>query len=154
MKILMMLTQGQAESSAPPAQIRIHFGSISESKLADTLRALAYVRARRLSGANALVLEELLQQFHLTPPETLAAAEEHHQGRLVCPLGGGYTWNSRTPIAAWSGTAWSEQSLYDETNVPAGYRLPLIDQLRRADISLQLGKDRIDAHIEINFKTD
>jgi hypothetical protein len=154
MKILMMLTQGQAESSAPPAQIRIHFGSISESKLAGTLRALAYMRARRLSGANALLLEELLQQFHLTPPETLAAAEEHHQGRLVCPLGGRYTWNPRTPIAAWSGTAWSQPSLYDETQVPADYQLPLIDQLRRADVSLQLATDGIDAHIEIDFKMD
>jgi hypothetical protein len=48
-----------AEPGHPPAQIRIHLGNISPSKLSDTLRALAYVHARQRSGANALLLEAL-----------------------------------------------------------------------------------------------
>jgi hypothetical protein len=112
------------------------------------------MRARRLSGANALRLEELLQQFHLTPPEAQAVAEEHGGGGSACPLGGSYTWNSRTPIAAWTGTAWSQLSLYDETEVPADYKLPLIDQLHGTDISLRLVEEGIEAHIEIEFTVD
>jgi tRNA A-37 threonylcarbamoyl transferase component Bud32 len=149
---LMDVTRRQgATANGAPAQIRMHLGSASSSKLADTLRALAYVRARRWSGAHALLLEELMQQFHLPPLETRAAAAEHDGGGLVCPLGGDYTWNSRSPIAAWTGTKWSQPSLYDETTVPPGYQLPVIDQLRGADISLRLDAERIEAHVEIEF---
>jgi hypothetical protein len=86
--------------------------------------------------------------------EALAAADEDQRGGLVCPLGGEYAWTVPSPIAAWTGKAWSEPSLYDETKVSPNYRLPVIDQLRRADISLQLNEDQIEAHIEIDFQTD
>jgi len=151
------LAQGQkAESGYWPAQIRVHLGNISESKLADTLRSLAYVRARRMSAANALLLEEYLQQLHLLPDAANAAANEHYRGNLICPLGGDYTWKSRMPNSGWTGTKWSEQSLYDETKVPANYRLPLIDKLRGAEIGFRLaeGGDGIDAHIEIHLRTE
>lgn len=152
-----MLAQDQvAESGYPQAQIRVHLGNISDSKLADTLRSLAYVRARRMSAANALLLEEYLQQLHLLPDAANAAANEHYRGNLICPLGGDYTWKSHMPNSGWTGTAWAEQSLYDETRVPEDYRLPLIDKLRGAEIGFGLADDGdgIDAHIEIHLRAE
>jgi hypothetical protein len=155
-----MLDDGPSvELGHPDAQFRLHLGTVSESHLTETLRALAYLRARRQSASHALRLEEIMQQLHLTPREALVAAGESPFGVSACPLGGSFAWSTQAPVAAWVGTTWSQPSLFDEAAVPEDYRLPLLDQLRSADISVCLPlnegeMDKIVTHIEMRFKKD
>lgn len=153
--ILAAVTPGVVlEEAERPAQIRFRLGDLSRAKIAPALEAICYVHARRISATNAMLMDQLVQQLGVEPEDARATAERLLGAKLVCPVGGDYRLVKEGAARPhWSGTAWSKESLYEETAVPKSYRFGFLDWLHEAEFDLSLDATTLSAHAELDVKS-
>jgi uncharacterized protein (TIGR03067 family) len=147
--------QLRLEEAERPAQVRFRMGDLSEARLFAALQAICYMHARRISAANAALVDEISQQLAVPQEDARRAVETLLGAKLVCPLGGEYRFDrDAIPGGRWMGTAWPKPSLYEETEVPDDFRFPFLDWLRGAEMELTLDRWTLSAHVELLVKSD
>jgi hypothetical protein len=138
------------EKSGHPNQISLNLGDFSKSSLGSYLRAEAYVRDRRVSAGNALLLHVYQQQ--LQPQDLNGALKCIQDQSLLCPLGGKFVAADQNQPDRWKSTAWSEETLYQTNQVPKNYSQVLIDELNSMRIEFSMDPDTLKTRLEIQTK--
>ncbi len=129
-----------------PAQIRVHVGDLSQSKLSGWINRTYYQRAVQASEGNVRFLHVLHQQLRVPLEDSLAAAEDLLDAELRCTLGGEYE------LAEIQGGQTWQSSAVAGSSPPADYEAPLLAWFRGLDASLIKQDDRVLAHLEIDMQ--
>lgn len=137
-----------------PAQIRLRAADISQANFVPLVNALVFGRSRETTLGNLRLIEAMRQQLHVPDDDALAAAEALLGAKLVCPLGGQYTYQ-RTPegVGYWTSTALdrpAERRALMATP-PNGYTAQALTWFRgmMAELTLVEGKAAIHAEVEM-----
>ena len=132
------------EQVASPAQMRF--------RMVDVNNAFTYLQSRKISAANAQLLNLLNQQLNVRPDLAQTEAERILRARLVCPLGGEYQLATESAAPHWSSSAWTTNSYYDLGEVAPDYRFPFLDWLRGLDVALNLTPNTLSANVELEVR--
>jgi hypothetical protein len=141
----------QLESADYPSQISLNLGDLRETSFGNLLRAEAYIRDRRTSAGNALLLHAYQQQ--LQPHDLNGALKAIQNQSLVCPLGGSYI-----PVSTddqpdrWSSTAWTEATLYETNQLPDTYRQAIIEEMKNLRLEFSIDPDTLKSRLQIQTK--
>jgi hypothetical protein len=126
--------------SAPDdAQLFLHVGDLTSSKLAGMANQFGYSRARTIAFGNTHYLESLTTQLGVPPQKARDVAERLADARLVSPLGGGYELVSR----GGGFPTWIPTALKNETVVglfptpPADFQSPPLNWFRGLELTLK-----------------
>jgi hypothetical protein len=138
------------EKSGHPSQISLNLGDLSKSSLGNYLRAEAYVRERRVSAGNALLLQ--VYQQKLQPQDLNGALKAVQDLSLLCPLGGNFVTADQNQPDRRKSTAWSEETLYQTNRMPDNYRQAFIDELKTMRIEFSMDPDTLKTRLEIQTK--
>ncbi|MCH7729563.1 MAG: hypothetical protein IH991_24260, partial [Planctomycetes bacterium] len=138
--------QLRREPADDPAQLRIHVGDLSKSKLAPWVSSLNYQRALQTSNGNLRLMHALSQQLGVPRDDALATAEDLLNVKMVCTLGGEYKMaKTRDGLVHWQTTKW-------QNNRPAEFEAPMLKWFRGLDASLTRDGDRLMLHAEIDMQ--
>lgn len=151
----------RTEHAAAPSQIQLRVQNVNETKVGPYLHAASWETGRRLSGENAAWLTRFAATTRLDLAETRRHLEQLLGGDLQCPLGGKYELagagaGALAPAPAGAGTphlvstAWGKPSRFEETSVPADYRLPFLAWLRGMKLEFQLSPTTLTSHVELH----
>ena len=139
------------EKTKHPSQAALNLGNLSKSRLGNFLRAEAYVRDRRISAGNALLLHAYQQQ--LQPHDLNGALKAVQNQSLVCPLGGTFVTANQEQPDRFKSTAWNEETLYQTNRLPNTYRQVLIDEIETMRLEFSIDPDTLKTRLEIQTKT-
>jgi hypothetical protein len=132
------------------AQIRIHAGDLSTSKIQPWITGLYYQRALTASAGNVKLMHQLNQQLHVPMSEARDAAEDLLDASLACPLGGEYELVEEIGGArVWQSSAWSKRSL---AAIPDDFEAPLLKWFRGLDASVNKVEDQVIARVELDVQ--
>jgi len=138
-----------------PARGRLWIGDLRESKIAAGIHAQGYVRARKMSAGNASLMHGLTQQLHVPAERSKAVAEELLGAQLVCPLGGEYQLKrTAARIDRWHSTAWTDESLAQETRVPEDFRAAVLDWFAGVSLEMNIDNTTLSTHIELDVRPE
>jgi hypothetical protein len=134
-----------------PAQIWLHVGDVSNSKMAGLANQFGYLRVRGVSRGNANFLHSLATQLGVPPDQALDAAQKLLDARLVSPTGGRYELQTRAgEFPTWAATAQAEGTRRGLLpSPPAGFQSPPLDWLRGVDLYGGTDTMGLWAHAEI-----
>jgi hypothetical protein len=134
-----------------PAQLWLHVGDISNSKIAGLANKFGYLRARGVARGNANFLHSLTTQLGVPPDQALDEARRLLDARLVSPIGGRYELQSRAgEFPTWAATAQAEGPRSGLLPTPpAGFQSPPLDWLRGVDLYGGTDTTGLWAHAEI-----
>jgi hypothetical protein len=138
--------QMKLQKAERAAQVRYVLGDLEGSRIESFLAAHLYTRDRKISAANAMLQQTLIQQLHVAPKEALLIAEHLLDQRLTCPLGGQYV---LTPANRWISTAWQEERLRLVDRVPAGYHPPALNWLHGTALEFTIDPQSLQTRIEL-----
>ena len=131
----------QIEDADDYAQLSVHVGDLSKSKVKPLVNTLFYDRALDVSAGNAKLLHILSQQMRLPLQDSRAVAEYLFDAKLVCSLGGEYELvEDARGGQHWQSTAWTKQTT---TQTPANYDAPIMSWLRQVDATLMKDDDQL-----------
>ena len=139
----------RVEKTEYPSQISLNLGDMSESLLGNYIRAEAYIRDRRTSAGNALLLQAYQQQ--LQPGDLEGAIMAIQNLKLLCPLGGTFVQTDEQP-GRFKSTAWTEETLYQTNKLPDNYRQAVVDGLESLRIEFSIDPDTLKTRLEIKTK--
>jgi hypothetical protein len=126
------------------AQIRVHVGDVSNSKLASWVKLLTHTRAKQASVGNVRLLNLLTQQLNVAREESQRTANSLLNTTLSCSLGGKYELSEKQGDLYWQSDKWSLDS--------AQYDAPLLQWFRGLDAGLTKLDDRLVLHTEIDMQ--
>ena len=138
------------EYTSPASQIQFRVRDIDKTKVGPYLHAVSWEAGRRLSGENAVWLTRFAATTKLDLPKTRDQVEQLLGGELRCPLGGTYELRREEATTYLASTAWGHSSRFDETAVPANYRLPFLAWLRGLNLDFQLSSTTLTSRIELH----
>ena len=139
------------EKASYPSQIALTLGDINKSRVGNLLRAQAYVKDRRTSAGNALLLHAYQQQ--LQPQDLNAALKAVQNQVLTCPLGGNFIpADQKNQPDRWKSTAWSEETLYQVNQLPKTYRQTILDEMTSMRLEFSIDPDTLKSRLEIKTK--
>lgn len=123
---------GKLETGNRPAHMVMRLNDVSQSKVADYIRAYTFVSSRRLSGDNVAALNRLAADLNMSPEKSKALLEQLIDANLQCPAGGKIQLSqSQNPqLSYWESSIWQEPTLYRETAVPEEYTFGFLGWLR------------------------
>jgi hypothetical protein len=147
-----VLSRLMLEQVAVPAQIRLRMVDVNETAAAPYVHAFTYLESRKISAANAQLMNLLNQQLNVRPHLAQSEAERLLRARLVCPLGGKYQLATGAAAPYWSSSAWTTKSYYDLSEVPRDYRFPFLDWLRGLDVAFNLTPNTLSANVELEVR--
>ncbi|MEZ6128002.1 MAG: hypothetical protein R3C59_04930 [Planctomycetaceae bacterium] len=139
-----VMNQLKVVDAVREAQYRVHFGDLAKSKGVAVTHAFAWSRALRMSTGNALLLNRLNSQLHVSDNDMLSTAETLFQGTLLCPFGGTFE-RIAGPADSLRSGAWSSTRSVEWTD----YRLPMLDRLHAADFELTAEGTTLTTHVEL-----
>jgi len=142
--------QLKLQPAARQAQLRLRIGDLSQRRIARTIRAYGYARAREASACNVFHIDAACSQFRLAPGAGRNAVEQIVGARLACPLGGRYV-PGKPPPGRWVSTAWSADRLADVSAVPKDYRFALLRWFRGLELEFTLDRTTLRAHLELDL---
>jgi hypothetical protein len=147
-----------------PAQARLRIDDLSNKQIATTVSGFGYSRARTATASGSRFMNSLTSQLHVPPAEARAVAERLVGGKFVSPLGGEYQLLTPSLQAGeslpgpderrlWASTATPTANRFLLTEIPADYRMPLLDWFRGMDVDLTRddAADALSAHIELDM---
>ena len=138
------------EKADYPSQASLNLGDLSKSRLGNFLRAEAYVRDRRISAGNALLLHAYQQQLQ---PRDLDEALKAVQGQsLICPLGGIFVTAGQDQPDRRKSTAWNEETLYQTNQLPKTYRQAILEEMKSMRLEFSIDPDTLKTRLEIRTK--
>ena len=134
-----------------PAQVWLHLGDVSNSKMAGLANQFGYLRARGVSHGNANFLHSLTTQLDVPPDQALDVAQRLLDARLVSPIGGRYELQTRAgEFPLWAANALPEGPRSGLLpHPPAGFLSPPLDWLRGVDLYGGSDTTGLWAHAEI-----
>jgi hypothetical protein len=138
------------EQNVKSSQLRFRMSDPDRAAAAPYLHAFAYLESRKVSTANAQLLDLLHQQLNVHPESAQAEAERLLRARLVCPLGGKYQVLTKSVAPRWSSTAWTSDSVYELREVPADYRFPFLEWLHGLDLAFNLTPTTLTAEVDLD----
>ena len=138
----------RVEKTEYPSQVSLNIGDQSESLLGNYARAEAYVRDRRTSAGNALLLQAYQQQ--LQPHDLNGAIMAIQNQSLTCPLGGTFVPDEQP--GRWKSTAWTEETLYQTNQLPDTYRQAIVDGMEALRLEFSIDPDTLKTRLEIKTK--
>jgi hypothetical protein len=147
-----VLSRLALEQVAFPAQMRLRIVDVNETAVAPYINAFTYLESRKVSAANAQLLNLLNQQLNVRPHLAHTEVERLLRGRLVCPLGGEYQLLTESAAPYWISSAWATKSYYDLNKVPGDYRFPFLDWLRGLDLAFNLSPNTLSANVELEVR--
>ena len=147
-----VLSRLSLEQVAIPAQMRLRMVDVNETAVAPYINGFTYLESRKVSAANAQLLNLLNQQLNVQPPVAQSEAERLLRARLVCPLGGEYQLLTESAVPYWTSSGWTTKSYYDLNKVPSDYRFPFLDWLRGLDVAFNLTPDTLLANVELEVR--
>ncbi len=140
----------QIEEGDEHAQLRVHVGDLSQSKVKPLINNLFFGRAYDVSVANAQLMHVLAQQMGLPLSESRQVAEMLFDTKLVCSLGGEYELvEDDRGGQAWQSTAWGKPST---TAAAADYDAPMMSWLRQLDATLMKDGDQLRLRASIDMQ--
>jgi hypothetical protein len=142
--------QIKIEKGEQPYQIALNQGDLSKGKVGDYFRAEAYIKARRTSAGNALLLHAYQQQ--LQPHDLQGALQAVQNQNLLCPLGGTFVVADQKQPDRWKSTAWSEETLYQVNQLPKTYRQAILDETKSLRLEFAIDPDTLKTRLEIQTK--
>ena len=140
-------------TSADDAQVFLHVGDLSNSKLAGMANQFGYSRALRSRLGNMHYLQSLTTQLGVPPQQAMEVAERLADARLVSPLGGSYellTRANQPPI--WFATGLRNEAAGGTTagatagmlpTPPSGFQTPPLDWFRGLDLRFKSDPGRL-----------
>jgi hypothetical protein len=133
------------------AQLRVHVGDLSESKVRPWVTGLYYQRGLAASSGYARLLHQLNQQLHVPMAQAKDVAEDLLDGRLLCPLGGEYQLVEHLEGGArtWQSTAWARRGV---AVVPKDFEPPLLQWFRGLDAQLNKVEGQLVARVELDMQ--
>ena len=136
--------------AARPAQLRLHVGDLSTSKLRKFLDACLYVQGERVSNGNLALLETIQQQLGSTPQDARSNAERLLGAQLVSPLGGTYKLAKHESKEDGTCVAWC---LEPPAPYIREYRSPLLDWLGGLKLEFLIDDTALTVHLEMTLNT-
>lgn len=131
------------------AQVRLHVGDLSQSKISSWINATYYQRAVQTSSGNTRLLHLLNQQLHVPLETCTTVAENLLDAQLICTLSGEYALaDDRGGGRYWESSKAPEPGAW----MPEDYQAPLLTWFRGADASLIKLDDKVLAHIELDMQ--
>lgn len=137
------------EHAHTESQIQLRLRDVNQAKVGPYLHAVSWETGRRLSGENAVWLSRLASTLRLDLLATRQRVERVLGGEFRCPLGGRYEFRSKGNQNQMVSTAWENSSRFDETAVPATYRLPFLTWLRGMKLDFQLSPSTLTSRVEL-----
>ena len=137
--LLAEVTPSLKLASAPDdAQVFLHVGDLTSSKLAGVANQFGYKRARTIAFGNAQYLQSLTTQLGVPPQKAMEVAERLADARLVSPLGGGYELVTReNGFPTWVPTALKNETAGDFVMAEAKFQSPPLDWFRGLELTLK-----------------
>jgi len=133
-----------------PAQIRIAVGDLSRSSLRPLINGMAYERSRQVSVGNALFLQTLTNQLHISQDEALKSAEEILDAELVCTVGGKFELKENVyKKAQWQSSAWTTDPA---RVIPADFEAPALTWFRGLQVGLNKTPTQLKLHAELDIQ--
>ena len=149
--VLMEVGPQLAMVDAPrPAQVRLKIDDLSNKQIETAVSGFGYSRARTATASGSRFMNSLVTQLHAPPEEARTIAEKLVGGKFVSPLGGEYQLVTPSMQAGdslpapgerklWASTATPVANRFLLTEIPADYRMPLMDWFR--GLNLELARD-------------
>jgi len=133
--------------AARPAQVRLQIDDLSNKKIETAVSGFGYSRARTATASGSRFMNSLVSQLHAPPEEARKIAEQLVNGKFVSPLGGEYELVTPSIQAGeslptpgerklWASSATPAANRFLLTEIPADYRMPLMDWFRGLDLDL------------------
>lgn len=138
------------------AQLRIHVGDLTKSKIQTWFAALDFQRSYQASIGNTRLLHTMSQQLGVPPNEALKVAESILGVELICALGGKYDRiRHSTGNDYWSSNRWPERVKEGESP-DAEFVSPIMGWFRGLDARMTLAEERLtgSARLEIEDGTN
>jgi hypothetical protein len=134
-----------------PAQVWLHLGDVSNSKMAGLANQFGYLRARGVTHGNANFLHSLTTQLGVPPDQALDVAQKLLDARLVSPIGGRYELQTAAgEFPTWAANAPPQGPRSGLLpHPPAGFLSPPLDWLRGIDLYGGSDTTGLWAHAEI-----
>lgn len=133
----------------PASQIQFRLRDVNEAKVGPYLHAVSWEAGRRLSGENAAWLARFAATTKLDLAETCDRVEQILGGELQCPLGGKYEFRDG-PTPHFASSAWGHASRYEESAVPADYRLPFLAWMRGMALDFELSPTTLTSRVKLH----
>ncbi|MEX2317825.1 MAG: hypothetical protein WD669_11775 [Pirellulales bacterium] len=147
-----------------PAQVRLHVDDLSNKQIATTVSGFGYSRARAATASGSRFMNSLVAQLHVSPEEARKIGEQLVGGKFVSPLGGEYELVTPSLQAGeslptpgerklWASTATPTANRFLLTEIPADYRMPMLEWFRGLDFDLTRNDaaDALTAHAELDM---
>jgi hypothetical protein len=122
------------------------------------------MQARATAASGSRFMNSLISQLHVKPEEARAIGERLVNGKFASPLGGEYELVTPSLQAGdslptpgerrlWASTATPPANRFLLTEIPADYRMPLVDWFRGLDVELARndGADALTVHAELDM---
>jgi hypothetical protein len=126
--------------SAPDdAQLFLHVGDLTSSKLAGLANQFGYGKARTIALGNMHYLQTLVTQLGVPPQQAMEVAERLADARLVSPLGGGYELHTlQGELPTWFATRLTNETVGGLfPTPPANFQSPPLDWFRGLELHLK-----------------
>lgn len=134
------------------AQVRLRIGNLTESKLSNLASAFFFRRSWESSLNNVRFVNQISQQFGLTPQAAWEAAQQLLNVELICPLGGKYQFQ---PISAtrqtWSSSAWPDP---DHPSLPDDFHAAIFHWFRGVSADVIQTEDQFVVHAILDVHRD
>ncbi len=158
--------------SSQPAQLWLHAGDLSRSRMTQYFNNVGYHRAEQITAGNGYFLHTLTTQLGVPADEAFKVAERLLDARLISPIGGQYelghpegqfpTWVSTAQTGAAPPIASTGRPIVDMIRggemgaAPGGYLAPPLDWLRglEATMAIDQGQLSIDAQVLMERQAD
>jgi hypothetical protein len=147
-----------------PAQVRLHVDDLSNREIATTVSGFGYSQARAATASGSRFMNSLISQLHVRPEDARPIAENLVSGKFESPLGGEYalvtpslqsgdTLPGPGERRLWASTATPTANRFLLTEIPADYRMPMLDWFRGLDFDLTRNDaaDMLTAHVELDM---
>jgi hypothetical protein len=153
-----------------PAHLRLQLKDVKQFDVIDYLQAYTFVTGRRISAANAAVLNRMAADLGLSPKEAkfrleeilggqeLEKAEADESSRMTqlqCPAGGVYVLKDDAGQPRyWKSTGWQQPSLFMEKDVPPNYEYPFLNWVKELSLDSTIEKDTrtLKSHLELTLR--
>jgi hypothetical protein len=149
--------------AARPAQVRFRLDDLSKKQIETVVSGFGYSRERAATASGSRFMNSLVTQLHAPPEEALTIAEQLVDGKFVSPLGGEYVLVTPSMQAGdslptpgerrlWASTATPPANRFLLTEIPADYRMPLIEWFR--GLNLELARDDAADELTVHAELD
>jgi hypothetical protein len=141
--------QIKLEEAERPAQLRLRVADLAPTRAAAILNAYGYERTRRTSAGNVDFMHALMQQLRVPAASARDAMREILAARPVCSMGGEYKLGASK--STWVSTAWTQEFLGNENQVPVDFKSPFLQWFRGLDLEFTIDATTLTTHIELEL---